>query len=216
MEPAFPGKPIRHGRVVIIDDDTDVLDSLGMVLEHAGYHCERHIDGLRFLQTLKDGYHPIEARGCILCDVKMPSMDGLALQRELAERSNWPLILMSGACTPQDVVDAFHGGVVDFLVKPFDNATLLGKIERALSASDDLVSTRRRQLRLVERVKQLTPQEREIARRVVAGHSSARIAQDLNIALRTVKLHRSRMMEKLGVESVEAFLEASQLVELSE
>lgn len=204
----------QQGKIILIDDDADILEALSMVLTHARYECCSYSSPLEFVAALQAGQHQHILPSCIVCDVKMPGMTGLQLQSQLHELSDVPLIMMSGASTAKEVVNAYRGGIVDFLVKPFSNVELLETIRRALENSKQVLDDQRLRDDLAERLKTLTPQEREIARRVAAGQISRVIADELAIALRTVKLHRSRMMEKLGVDSVEEFMRIESMIAL--
>lgn len=204
----------KVGKVILIDDDPEILDALSMVLAHAKFECCSYVSPEAFMAAVRSGVHRHNVPSCIVCDVKMPGMNGLEVQNQLAEISNVPLILMSGASTAQEVVRAYRGGIVDFLVKPFSNAELLDNLRRAMDNSRKVLDDQRLREDLAERLKALTPQEREIARRVAAGQISRVISDELGIALRTVKLHRSRMMEKLGVDSVEEFMRIESMMAL--
>lgn len=221
--PAWPPSPSRvtsladsrhAGKIILIDDDADILEALAMVLRHAGYECCSYTLPLEFVAALHQGLHQHTLPSCIVCDVKMPGMTGLELQGQLNTLSDVPIIMMSGASTAKEVVKAYRGGIVDFLVKPFSNAELLDAIRRAIDSSKQVLDDQRLREDLAERLTTLTPQEREIARRVAAGQISRVIAEELGIALRTVKLHRSRMMEKLGVDSVEEFMRIEGMMSL--
>ncbi len=130
----------------------------------------------------------------------MPGVDGLELQCRLSELGDTPLLLMSGASGVDDAVQAFRSGVFDFLVKPIDIELLLTTLDKALSLSAQRHEQYTRQTALSERIAQLTPRERDIARRVAAGQTNPAIAKALDIALRTVKLHRQRAFEKLHAD----------------
>jgi FixJ family two-component response regulator len=137
-------------------------------------------------------------------------MDGLALQRQLQGRDVTPMVLMSGQSLPQDVVTAFHGGAVDFLIKPFEAADLLVAVERALSASAVQQTAAQRQSDAANLVASLTEKELQVILLVVQGKTNPQIMVSLGIALRTVKLHRQRAMEKLGLDSVAALARFAQ------
>ena len=134
----------------------------------------------------------------------MPGTDGLALQRQLQGRDVTPMVLMSGQSLPQDVVTAFHGGAVDFLIKPFEAADLLVAVAKALSASAAQHTAAQRQSDAANLVASLTEKELQVILLVVQGKTNPQIMVSLGIALRTVKLHRQRAMEKLGLDSVAA------------
>ena len=141
---------------------------------------------------------------CLLCDLRMPEIDGLALQRQLQGRDVPPMVLMSGQSLPQEVVAAFHGGAIDFLIKPFDAAELLLAVAKALSTNAVQHTVAQRQLDAAALVASLTDKELKVIQLVVQGQTNPQIMVSLDIALRTVKLHRQRAMEKLGLDSVAA------------
>lgn len=187
-----------RGRVVIIDDDPEILAALGALIQFEGYAYETYRCALDYLHALNDNRPIFSGPCCVLCDVKMPEIDGLELQSRLAALDDTPLLLMSGASGAQEAACAFRAGALDFLVKPIDADTLLTAIEKAIAMSQQRQQQRVNQTELAHRMASLTPREREIARRAATGQTNPAIASELGIALRTVKLHRQRAMEKLG------------------
>lgn len=187
-----------RGRVVVVDDDSEILYALNALFLQEGYACETYASAQAYLQVLNINQACFPGPGCVLSDVKMSGMDGLELQRRLTEWGDTPLLLMSGASAIEDAVLAFRAGALDFLVKPLETELLLATVANALAVSVQRQQQRLRQSTLSARVALLTQREREIAGRVAAGQTNPMIADALNIALRTVKLHRQRAMEKLG------------------
>lgn len=187
-----------RGRVIIIDDDEEILSALTALVEMEGYACETYVSALSYLQMLNYNRPCFRGPCCVLCDVKMPELDGLELQSRLAELDDTPVLLMSGASGVQEAVSAFHAGALDFLIKPIDADTLLTAVDKALVVSAERHSQRMRKVTLAAQIATLTERERDIARRVTAGQTNPAIAEELGIALRTVKLHRQRAMEKIG------------------
>lgn len=190
-----------RGRVVLIDDDTEVLSAFAALLELEGYACETYAAALDYLDVLNYNRPRFSGPSCVVCDVKMPDLDGLQLQARLAALDDTPLLLMSGASGAPEAVNAFRAGALDFLIKPVDADVLLAAVAKALATSTERHAQRQRQSGLAARSASLTPREREIARRVAAGQTNPAIADALGIALRTVKLHRQRAMEKVGAGS---------------
>ncbi|MBF0246402.1 MAG: DNA-binding response regulator, partial [Planctomycetes bacterium] len=125
-------------------------------------------------------------------------LDGLDLQSRLAPLDDPPLLLMSGASGAEEAARAFRAGALNFLIKPIDAEVLLAAIAETLAVSADRQRQHLRQTTLAARIATLTARERDIARRVAAGQTNPSIAAELGIALRTVKLHRQRAMEKVG------------------
>jgi two-component system, LuxR family, response regulator FixJ len=188
------------GRVVVIDDDIEILSAFNALIKMEGYACEVYLSAQAYLHLLNCNQLRFPGPSCMLCDVKMPEIDGLELQKRLAELDEcMPVLLMSGASGAQEAVNAFRAGALDFLIKPIDADSLLASIAKALAVSAERNSQRERKSSLAVRIATLTQREREIARRVAAGQTNPVIAEELGIALRTVKLHRQRAMEKIGV-----------------
>ena len=187
-----------RGRVVLIDDDTEILAALAALIEMEGYACESYESALAYLQVLNYNRPCFPGPSCVLCDVKMPELNGLELQRRLTEIDDTPLLLMSGASGAQEAASAFRAGALNFLVKPIDADTLMAAVTEALVISTERQQRHILQSALAARIATLTDRERDIARRVSAGQTNPDIAADLGIALRTVKLHRQRALEKVG------------------
>ena len=190
------------GRVILIDDDHEFLDGLGQLLSMEGYATECHQSAMEFLDTIKCPVPVFDGPTCLICDVKMPDLDGLSLQQLLVEQLDMPFILMSGLSGPREASLAFRTGALDFLVKPFSVEELLSVVDRAIEHSRKVRRGQKQQQALSERVGTLTERERFVVQQVVQGRTNIDIAQSMNIALRTVKLYRQRAMEKLGAESL--------------
>lgn len=191
-----------RGRIVVIDDDTEILSALAALIEMEGYACETHTSALSYLQVLASNRPSFPGPCCVLCDVKMPELNGLELQSRLAGLDEMPLLLMSGDSGAREAVSAFRAGALDFLIKPIDADILLAALVSALSVSAARHIQRERKTDLLARIDSLTDRERDIVRRVVSGQTNPVIAEELAIALRTVKLHRQRAMEKLGASGM--------------
>jgi len=191
-----------RGRIILIDDDPEIISALVSLLDMEGYACETYLSATQFLQE-----QPLKALSfpgpwCILSDVKMPRIDGLELQRQLIDMGSPPLLLMSGASGAYEAVTGLRGGALDFLIKPFDVDILLLAIERALAVSKDHQCSRQKKIDINALFATLTEREVDIVKRVARGQINREIAAELNIALRTVKLHRQHAFEKLGVTKV--------------
>ncbi len=195
-----------QGRVVIIDDDTEILAAFKTLLDMEGYACETYPSGTVYLQMLNYNRPCFAGPSCVLCDVKMPEIDGLELQGRLAEFDNTPLLLMSGCSGAPEAVSAFRAGALDFLIKPIDADVLLAAIAKALQRSTEQRQHSQHITSLSTKIATLTERERDIARRVAQGQTNAAIAEQLGIALRTVKLHRQRAMEKVGADNMAALV----------
>ena len=180
-------------RVFIVDDEEPVRDSIGLLLRSVGLRSLGFPDARAFLEA----YRP-EQPGCLVLDIRMPRMSGLELQQEL-NRRGWgiPVIFITGHGDVPMAVEAMRAGAVDFLQKPFKDDELIRRVQKALDQDDRL----REQLSGLEQVRArfegLTPREREIARRLVAGAANKVIAIELALSERTVELHRAHIMQKM-------------------
>lgn len=185
------------GRVTLIDDDPEILLALSALLEFEGLACDCYASATAYLQELAKPQLTFPGPVCVLCDVNMPELTGLDLQKKLQTLQDTPLLLMSGVSGAQEAASAFRAGAVDFLVKPIDATTLLGAIYRALELSTLRQCENAHKALLSQRAQSLTEREHEVLTLVAQGMTNQAIAEALKIALRTVKLHRQRGMEKL-------------------
>jgi len=184
--------------VFVVDDEPDVLDGMLSLLRSAGYGTQGFSSPQEFLLE-HDGTVP----GCMVLDVAMPGLDGLQLQAELkAQGNDRPVVFLTGGGDVRTGVRAMHAGAIDFLVKPVMDDELFAAIDRAVA--QDLAERRAHsELKQVSaRLAALTPREAEVLTHVVAGRLNKQIAGDLGTAIKTVKVHRGRMMKKLGVRTV--------------
>ena len=188
----------EYQTVFIIDDDEDVRDSLLELIESIGLHALAYDSALNFLNNFN-----VNAPGCILADVRMPGMSGIELQQKLIElEAPQPLIIMTGHGDITMAVQAMKNGAFEFLQKPFRDQELLECLTQALEK--DLANRKLRESLLAnqDRVKMLTVREREVVDLVLEGKANKVIARELDISARTVEIHRSHAMEKLGAKSV--------------
>ena len=183
--------------VYIIDDDEIVLWMFQEFLNGIGAEFRTFSSAAAFLEIYRPG--PCE---CLICDVRMPEIGGLQVQRELLEQgSHLPIIFVSGYPEVHSAVEAIKKGAFDFLEKPVNGSLLREKAQAALARSRELHAARLQRITREARLAMLTPKERQVAELVVAGKSSPRIAEELEISVRTVENHRARLMEKLHVTS---------------
>jgi two-component system response regulator FixJ len=203
-----------NGRVVIIDDDSEVLAALAALLEIKGYGVETYSSALAYLQVLAANQAVFPGPSCVLCDVRMPEMDGLQFQHRMAEFNHVPLLLMSGHSGAQEAVSGLQAGAHNFLIKPFETHVLLDAVAQALAASAEHQQLDALRSDLAKRVASLTVREREVSRRVAQGSMNRHIADEFGIALRTVKLHRHRAMEKLGASTLADLVRLADLASL--
>ena len=184
--------------VFIVDDDEAVRDSLAVMLETRGFSVRQFASGESFLQALD-----LDWRGCLLLDIKMPAMDGRALQGELAKRGcRLPVVFITGHGDVPLAVEAMKAGAADFIEKPLDPEVVLESVRRQLQATGR--GHEAADPELASRHEQLTPREREVMLLVVRGLQNKQVARELGISPRTVELHRARVMEKMQARSLPA------------
>ncbi len=186
------------GRIVyLVDDEETIRRSAGFMLKTSGLRVKAFASGVEFLKERE-----LEP-GCVLLDISMPGMDGLAVQRALHDRgSTLPVIVMTGHGDVNIAVQAMKGGAVDFIEKPFEKAVLLGALEEGFSRIEQVDRSRVRRDEAETRLHGLTPRERDVLLGLVRGHPNKTIAYDLDISPRTVEIHRANLMTKLGVASL--------------
>ena len=184
--------------VHIVDDDEAIRQSIGFLLRKGGYAVETYPSGTQFLKAVTR-----ETRGCVLLDVRMPDLDGLEVQARLAQSGiTLPVIMLTGHGDVTLAVRAIKAGAIEFLEKPFERTALLAAIETALAHA---ARTNREHLAAVDariRLAALTPRERDVLDGMVLGRPNKLIAFDLDIATRTVEVHRANLMDKLAARSL--------------
>jgi two-component system, LuxR family, response regulator FixJ len=193
----------RMSSVFIVDDDSAIRDSLRLLLESAGFsHVITYDSGRTFLDRATP-----QPGDCLLVDVRMPDMDGLELQAEVARRGiRLPIVVMTGHGDVPIAVRAMKAGAADFIEKPFADDVLIESVRRALllAATADRESTEATETR--RRLETLTVREREVLEGMVAGRPNKVIAHDLGISPRTVEIHRARVMDKMQARSLSALV----------
>lgn len=191
-------KPLIH----LVDDDESVRHSASFMLRLAGYRVQTHKDGVSFLEALKD----LET-GCILLDVQMPKMNGLAVQKELNARgSDMPVVVLTGHGDVSVAVQAMKAGAVNFVEKPYEKQVLLDALNEAFAQLDTASREALKKADAQKRLAHLTPRETEVLEGLTAGLTNKAIANSLDISPRTVEIHRANLMEKLDVTSLSAAL----------
>jgi two-component system response regulator FixJ len=191
-------------RVVVIDDDEAVLDSLRVLLESEGFEVETFEQASVFLQRCEG-----KLAGCVVTDVRMPDMNGLELLQALAARGPLPpVIVITGHGDVPLAVQAMRLGAHDFIEKPFDTTGLMTSIRGALRRTASLAAVAA-DPEVGQRLERLTLREREVLEQLVIGRSNKAIARELAISPRTVEIHRARVMDKMRAESL------SQLVRMA-
>ncbi|MEM7020553.1 MAG: response regulator [Pseudomonadota bacterium] len=185
-------------KVFIIDDDEGIRDGLSLLLETVGQPCELYSSAPDFLESYDENMH-----GCLVLDIRMPRMSGLELQKKLHElNSTLPIIFITGHGDIPMAVEAMRHGALDFIRKPFREQDLLDRINEALAYDADRQQQQLDQKQLQDKVATLSEREHEIFHRVADGEMNKVIASDLGISERTVEVHRSQVMKKLGVRTI--------------
>ena len=184
--------------VYLVDDDDALRRATSRLLQSSGLEVRAFPSAEEFL-----AHYDAAVPGCLLLDLRMPGQSGLELQRTLLDRGvGVPIVFLTGHADVPASVHAMKGGAIDFLEKPVDEDRLLAALEQALEA--DLAARRQRGdlTQIQGRLASLTPRERDVLALVVAGKLNKQIASSLGIAERTVKLHRARVLEKMGAASL--------------
>ena len=184
--------------VFIVDDDPSVLRSLKRLLQSAGWNAVTFESSADFLRA-----HDPARRGCLILDMSMPGDDGLELQRRLTEMgSKLPVVFLTGHGDVPTSVTAMRAGAVNFLSKPVNGETLLAAVGEAVQID---LEARRDNAEIVvahERLTTLTARERQVLERVVEGRLNKQIADELGTGVKTIKVHRARVMQKMDSKSL--------------
>ena len=192
------GRARVNRSIFLVDDDAAVCHALSVFLDASGYNVRTFSSAESFLKEVAG-----VSEGVMLLDQRMTGMSGLELQTELARRGiDLPIIFISGHGDVRMSVKAVKAGAIDFLEKPFSNEDLLASIREAFLYADD--SKKRHELvaGLRARHASLTAREGEVLKHVVAGMSNRNLAELLGVSDRTIEVHRSRVMKKMGAESL--------------
>lgn len=188
--------------VFIVDDDASVRKSMARLLRSEGIETESFESAPAYLE--REDYDGV---GCVLLDINMPEMSGVELQARLADRGRaLPIVFLTGHGDVAISVMAMKRGALDFLVKPADEADLIRAVRRALAHHERLRDTAMARDSILGQVASLTPREQEVMRQLITGALNKVIADRLQIAIKTVKVHRARVMEKMGVRSAAELL----------
>lgn len=198
--------------VFIVDDDASVREGMAWLLRTRRLLSESFESAEAFLEMLHAHAAPASdpaaklpaVAGCILLDVRMPGMSGLALFEQLlitGVAQAWPVIFLTGHADVPTAVDTVKRGAFDFCEKPFSDNALVDRVEQALALSQERLTARQQQQLLQSRMSELTERERDVMRLVVEGLPNKLIADQLDISVRTVEVHRARVFEKMDVKS---------------
>jgi FixJ family two-component response regulator len=189
---------IQSPTVFIVDDDAAVRDALRLLMRSADLATESFPGAKEFLAKVTD-----DRPGCLVLDIRMPEIDGLELQRQLAARgSRRPIIMLTGHGDVPMAVQALRAGALDFIPKPFDSAALLERIHEALDLD---AQTRRKQLgraAIAARMAKLSNRENEVLNGILEGKSNKSIAEELGSSANTVQNQRASIIKKMQAKSV--------------
>ena len=196
-------RPLIDAQVFIVDDDASVRESLAWLLRSRRLPSEVFESAEAFQLQLAAGT-PLRQPSCLLLDVRMPGLSGLALFDWLIERSlhlALPVIFLTGHADVSTAVDAVKRGAFDFCEKPCSDNTLVDRVEQALAQSKLVLQARQQEGRLQQLQSELTERERKVMALVVEGLPNKLIADRLDISVRTVEVHRARVFDKMEVKS---------------
>ena len=199
-------QPPYDSMVYIVDDDIGVREGMAWLLRTRRLLSESYASAEAFLEMLqRASASPLpQQAACILLDVRMPGMSGLALFEQLQASGisqAWPVIFLTGHADVPTAVDSVKRGAFDFCEKPFSDNALVDRVEQALLLSSERLTARKQQGFLQSRLSDLTERERDVMRLVVEGLPNKLIADQLDISVRTVEVHRSRVFDKMEVKS---------------
>ena len=183
--------------VVVVDDDAAVRDSMRALLESAGYEVKDYASAKTFLKD------PVPVGGCLVTDIRMPEMDGLELQEEITKRGmDIPVVIMTGHGDVPLALRAMKAGALDFVEKPFDDEGMLASVQRALLIGHQERARQAEAKAAQELIALLTPRERNVLEKLVAGRSNKVAAYELGISPRTIEIHRANIMDKMHARSL--------------
>jgi FixJ family two-component response regulator len=194
------------GTVFLVDDEPGMLKALTRLLKAEGFTVRAFTSAKTFLES----YQP-ETPSCLVLDVAMPGLNGLELQQRLTRPGVLlPIVFLTGHGDIPMSVQAIKAGATDFLTKPVNDADLLRAVRAALQRAAEQRDLMAEAVLLRQRYASLTPREREVMSHVVTGQLNKQVADDLGIGEHTVKVHRARVMEKMGVESFPDLVRAAE------
>jgi two-component system, LuxR family, response regulator DctR len=196
-------QPVIDAVVFVVDDDGSVREALAWLLRSRRLSSQSYDSAEAFLQMIEDGFVP-NRPCCLLLDVRMPGMSGLALFEKLIERGlhlAMPVIFLTGHADVPTAVSSVKRGAFDFCEKPFSDNALVDRVEQALAQSATIVNAQQLRERLQQRLGELTEREQGVMRLVIEGLPNKRIADQLDISVRTVEVHRARIFDKMEVKS---------------
>ncbi|XSG86617.1 MAG: response regulator transcription factor [Methylohalobius sp. ZOD2] len=184
--------------VYIVDDDADLRSALRQLLESVGFQVKTYPDGSSFLKACGE-----DCAGCVVLDMAMPDMNGYEVQAALQKHGvRLPIIFLTGFGDIPMAVKSIQAGAVDFLEKPVDTAELLERVRQALAIDEERRQAEARACDIRQRYARLSPRECEVMDLVLSGLSNKEIARKLDLSPRTVEVHRTHVMHKMGAANL--------------
>jgi len=193
VPPMLPASPI----VFVVDDDISVRESLELLIQNEGWRVKTFASAQEFLDFPRAG-----VSSCLVLDVSLPGLDGLGLQKRIAERIEMPIIFITGHGDVPKTVQAMKGGAVEFLTKPFNDEVLLTAVRQALERSRLALAHETEMQELRDRYASLSHRERQVMALVVSGLLNKQVGGELGISEITVKAHRGQVMQKMQANSL--------------
>jgi FixJ family two-component response regulator len=195
--------------VFVVDDDVSVRESVKALIETAGWRTKTFATAVEFLNSWRD-----TRPGCLVLDVSLPGLSGLDLQQRLGGRRDLPIIFITGYGDIPMSVQAMKAGAVEFLTKPFSDDVLISAIGRAIESSSTALARKSEREQLERAYASLSPRERQVMMRVVAGRMNKQVGSELGISEITVKAHRGQVMRKMSADSLADLVRMAAALEL--
>jgi FixJ family two-component response regulator len=201
-----PSAPV----VFVVDDDVSVRESLELLIRHAGWQPETFASAQAFLA------HPrLDGPSCLILDVALPDLTGLDVQKRVVDRTDMPIIFITGYGDVPTTVQAMKAGAVEFLTKPFDDEALLDAIRHAIARSQAVLRQAADRQALRARYMSLSPREQQVMALVISGLLNKQVAGELGISEITVKAHRGQVMRKMKADSLADLVRMAATLNLS-